>query len=474
VSEINCAIVLAAGEGKRMRSQRAKVLHEICGAPLVAHVIDAISALDPKKIVTVLGHQREQVKQWLAQNYSAVETVIQEEQLGTGHAVKIALSETELISGKVLIAPADMPLITSQDLAALVRAAEQSQGAVLTANLTEPAGYGRVQSKDGLVQAIIEEKDADNETKKITEVNTGIYIFDVAVLIKALANLKQNNAQKEFYLTDVIAIINSEKGKITKVICSDSENALGVNDRAQLAQAEAVMQKRINEFWLGSGVSMRNPDTVFIDKTADLAADCYLDNNTFILGKSKIESGSHIGPDTSIINSHVKENAKVLKSHLIECEVGESCTVGPFTYLRPGAKLAKDSKVGAYVEVKNSEIGEGSKVPHLSYIGDGKIGRDSNIGAGTIFANYDGENKHATVVGDFVKIGSDNVLVAPVVIGDGAYTAAGSVIVENVEPGAMGVARGKQKNILGWVKRKRPNSKAAQAAERAQNPDSTS
>lgn len=466
--------MLAAGEGKRMRSERAKVLHQICGAPLIAHVIDAVSALDPKRIVTVLGHQREQVNHWLTTNYPETETVIQAEQLGTAHAVKTALAEIGLKTGKVLITPADMPLITSEDLAALIRAANTHQGAVLTAKVKDPTGYGRIISDSNFVLEIVEEKDATDEVRKISEINTGIYLFDVEVLSKALASIKQNNSQKEFYLTDAIALINSEKGQVAKVICANAENALGVNDRIQLAEAEVVMQRRINEFWLSSGVSMRNPATVFIDKTADLSTDCYLDNNTYILGNSKIGSGAQIGPDTTIINSLIEKNATVLKSHLVECEVGESCAVGPFTYLRPGAKLAKNSKVGAYVEVKNSEIGEGSKVPHLSYIGDGKIGRETNIGAGTIFANYDGENKHVTIVGDFVKIGSDNVLVAPVVIGDGAYTAAGSVIVENVEPGAMGVARGNQKNILGWVKRKRPNSKAAQAAARAQNPDSNS
>lgn len=234
------------------------------------------------------------------------------------------------------------------------------------------------------------------------------------------------------------------------------------------------MQIRINNFWMSSGVSMRNPQNVFIDKTAFLESDCYLDNNTFILGDTRISEGALIGPDVSITNSVIGPRAKVFSSTLIEAEVGEESVVGPYTFLRPGAKLAKSTKVGAYVEVKNSEIGEGSKVPHLSYIGDGKIGKNSNVGAGTIFANYDGEKKYQTVVGDFVKIGSDNVLVAPVTIGDGAYTAAGSVIVEDIEPGAMGVARGKQKNVLGWVKRKRPNSKAAEAAERAQNQDSTS
>jgi bifunctional UDP-N-acetylglucosamine pyrophosphorylase / glucosamine-1-phosphate N-acetyltransferase len=466
--------VLAAGEGKRMRSVRAKVLHPICGSPLIAHLIDSVSALDPKKIVAVLGHQKEQVEIWLSENYPRVETVIQNEQLGTGHAVKIALSEINLINGQVLIAPADMPLVTSEDLADLVRAANGKAGAVLTAELANPTGYGRVKSKNNLVQMIVEDKDADDEVKKIKEINTGIYVFEVEVLNKALSELKQDNSQKEFYLTDVIEIISQSNGEIAKVMCADSENALGVNDRAQLAQAEAVMQMRINDFWLRSGVSMRNPKTVFIDKRADLAADCYLDNNTYILGNSKVASGTQIGPETSIINSVIKAQARVLKSTVIESEVGEDCEVGPYTYLRPGAKLAKGSKVGAYVEIKNSEIGEGSKVPHLSYVGDGKIGKETNIGAGTIFANYDGENKHQTVVGDQVKIGSDNVLVAPVVIGDGAYTAAGSVITEDVEPGAMAVARGKQKNILGWVKRKRPNSKAAQATERAQNQDSSS
>ena len=367
-----------------------------------------------------------------------------------------------------------MPLITSEDLANLALAAADKAGAVLTAEVEVPSGYGRVLSKNDLVLAIVEDKDADDKTLKITEINTGIYIFEIDKLKAALASLKQDNKQNEFYLTDIVAILNQQGEKVAKTKCLKAENALGVNDRQQLAQAGAIMQKRINNFWMSSGVSMRNPSNVFIDKTAYLESDCYLDNNTFILGNTRISEGAAIGPDTAITNSIIGQRAKVFSSTLVQAEVGEESVVGPYTFLRPGTKLAKATKVGAYVEVKNSEIGEGSKVPHLSYIGDGKIGKNSNVGAGTIFANYDGEKKDQTVVGDFVKIGSDNVLVAPVTIGDGAYTAAGSVIVEDVEPGAMGVARGKQKNVLGWVKRKRPNSKAAEAAERAQKQDSTS
>lgn len=457
-----------------MRSKRPKVLHEICGAPLVGHVVDAVSALEPSETIAVLGNQREEVEAWLIANHPKVKSVIQEEQLGTGHAVKVALSELAEASGKVLIAPADMPLITSEDLANLALAAADKAGAVLTAEVEVPSGYGRVLSKNDLVLAIVEDKDADDKTLKITEINTGIYIFEIDKLKAALASLKQDNKQNEFYLTDVVAILNQQGEKVAKTKCLKAENALGVNDRQQLAQAGEIMQKRINNFWMSSGVSMRNPANVFIDKTAYLESDCYLDNNTFILGNTRISEGAAIGPDTSITNSVIGQRAKVFSSTLVAAEVGEESVVGPYTFLRPGAKLAKATKVGAYVEVKNSEIGEGSKVPHLSYIGDGKIGKNSNVGAGTIFANYDGEKKDQTVVGDFVKIGSDNVLVAPVTIGDGAYTAAGSVIVEDVEPGAMGVARGKQKNVLGWVKRKRPNSKAAEAAERAQKQDSTS
>lgn len=454
-----------------MRSKQPKVLHEICGAPLLGHVLEAIRALEAKKNLVVLGDKREVVADWLAQNHKQVETVVQEEQLGTGHAVKVALDKQEQKSGKVLILPADMPLITPEDLSNLFSAAQSGAGAVLTAEVLNPSGYGRVKAQENKVLAIVEDKDADAATLELREINTGIYVFDIALLVQALKVLKPENKQKEYYLTDVIEILNKQGHSIYRAQCQEAENALGVNDRQQLAEASLIMQKRINTFWLRSGVSMRNPETVFIDKTASLSSDCYLDNNSFILGNTEVLEGAKIGPDVTLVDCVVKENAKIVSSTLIETEVGEAASVGPYTYLRPGTKLAKGSKIGAYVEVKNSSIGEGAKVPHLSYVGDGVVGKESNIGAGTIFANYDGEEKHKTVVGEFVKIGSDNVLVAPVTIGDGAYTAAGSVIVDDVEPGAMGVARGKQKNVLGWVKRKRPNSKAAKAAERAQDQD---
>ena len=266
-----------------MRSKRPKVLHEICGAPLVGHVVDAVSALEPSETIAVLGNLREEVEAWLKANHPKVKSVIQEEQLGTGHAVKVALSELAEASGKVLIAPADMPLITSEDLANLALAAADKAGAVLTAEVEVPSGYGRVLSKNDLVLAIVEDKDADDKTLKITEINTGIYIFEIDKLKAALASLKQDNKQNEFYLTDIVAILNQQGEKVAKTKCLKAENALGVNDRQQLAQAGAIMQKRINNFWMSSGVSMRNPSNVFIDKTAYLESDCYLDNNTFIL-----------------------------------------------------------------------------------------------------------------------------------------------------------------------------------------------
>lgn len=452
-----------------MRSKKAKVLHEICGAPLISHVLDSISSLEPKQTIVVLGDKRETVEDWLEKSSYRTEVAVQAEQLGTGHAVKVALTKLSDLQGQVLVMPADMPLISAKDLANLQEAAHNQAAAVLTAELANPSGYGRVKAEGDRVLAIVEDKDADLETLLIKEVNTGVYVFEASLLKAALAELKQDNNQKEFYLTDVVEIFNQLKRNVVKVKCENADNSLGVNDRRQLAQVNQIMQSRINNFWMSSGVSMRNPETVFIDKTATLASDTYVDNNTFILGNTQIGEGAIIGPDTSLTNCQIAAQAKVFSSTLVEAFVGEACVVGPYTFLRPGTKLAKGVKVGAYVEVKNSSIGEASKVPHLSYIGDGTIGKESNIGAGTIFANYDGENKHETVVGDHVKIGSDNVLVAPVKIGDGAYTAAGSVIVEDVEPGAMAVARSKQRNVLGWVKRKRLNSKAAAAAERAQN-----
>jgi bifunctional UDP-N-acetylglucosamine pyrophosphorylase/glucosamine-1-phosphate N-acetyltransferase len=320
-----------------------------------------------------------------------------------------------------------------------------------------------------MVDRIVEQSEATSEELEITEINTGVYVFDVEILKKAITQLKANNKQGEIYLTDVIAVINSMGESVTAVMCEDYLEALGINDRSQLALAQQILQQTINEYWMSQGVSMRNPDSVVIDVNVELGQDVFLDNNTHLLANTQIGNNSIIGPDTMLKDCVVGTNSHVLRTTAISAKIGNNCEIGPYTYLRPGTVLKNRVKAGAYVEIKNSTVGEGSKVPHLSYVGDASIGIETNIGAATIFVNYDGVQKHKTVVGDHVKIGSDTMLVAPVKIGDGAYTAAGSVITENVPAGALGVERTKQRNIEGWVARKRGKTKSSSTTRRTRS-----
>ena len=460
MSNLNVAIVLAAGEGTRMKSLTPKVLHEVCGLPILGHVLNTVKELKPQQSLVVIGHQKELVKQYINSQYPKVQTVVQTKQLGTGHAVQTALASLKSVKGLVLVLASDTPLLSSQTLNQLLKAAKSSKAAVLTADFPDPTGYGRIVKEDDKVLKIVEQRDASSEELEITEINTGVYIFDADLLKQAIAKLGNKNAQKEIYLTDVVEAINNLNETVTAVVCENYVEALGINDQTQLAEVQRIKQQQINEHWMLQGVSMRNPESVIIDLTVSLASDVFLDTNTHLIGNSSIESGSVIGPDSLITNS------KIVKSTLDDAVVGNNCQVGPFTYLRPGTKLKDGVKAGAYVEIKNSTVGDGSKVPHLSYVGDATIGIESNIGAATVFVNYDGQEKHKTVVGNYVKIGSDTMLVAPVKIGDGAYTAAGSVITENVPAGALGVERTKQRNIEGWTIRKRPNSAYAKSVKK--------
>jgi bifunctional UDP-N-acetylglucosamine pyrophosphorylase/glucosamine-1-phosphate N-acetyltransferase len=391
---------------------------------------------------------------------------VQKQQKGTGHAVQTALAEMKNFKGLVLIAAGDTPLLTSDSISRLVAAAKESKAAVLTADLPDPTGYGRIIRLASMVDRIVEQSDATSEELEITEINTGVYVFDVELLKKAITQIKANNKQGEIYLTDVVAVINNMGESVTAVMCEDYLEALGINDRSQLAMSQQILQQTINEYWMSQGVSMRNPDSVVIDVNVTLGQDVFLDNNTHLLGNTVVGSNSVIGPDTMLKDCVVGTNSHVIRTTANEAKIGSNCEIGPYTYLRPGTVLKDGVKAGAYVEIKNSTVGEGSKVPHLSYVGDATIGIETNIGAATIFVNYDGVEKHKTVVGDHVKIGSDTMLVAPVKIGDGAYTAAGSVITENVPAGALGVERTKQRNIEGWVARKRGKTKSAASARR--------
>ncbi len=466
MSNLSAAIVLAAGFGKRMNSSTPKVLHPICGMPILGHVLETVEELKPAQIIAVVGHGKERVTKYLNADFKKVKTVVQKQQKGTGHAVQTALAEMKNFKGLVLITAGDTPLLTSDSISRLVAAAKESKAAVLTADLPDPTGYGRIIRLASMVDRIVEQSDASSEELEITEINTGVYVFDVEILKKAITQIKANNKQGEIYLTDVIAVINNMGESVTAVMCEDYLEALGINDRSQLAMSQQILQQTINEYWMSQGVSMRNPDSVVIDVNVTLGQDVFLDNNTHLLGNTVVGSNSVIGPDSMLKDCVVGTNSHVLRTTANEANIGNNCEIGPYTYLRPGTVLKDGVKAGAYVEIKNSTVGQGSKVPHLSYVGDATIGIETNIGAATVFVNYDGVEKHKTVVGDHVKIGSDTMLVAPVKIGDGAYTAAGSVITENVPAGALGVERTKQRNIEGWVARKRGKSKSASAARR--------
>ena len=468
---LQTVVILAAGEGTRMKSNTPKVLHSIAGRTLVGHVLNAVSALSPKEVRVVVGAGREAVEQHLAEVAPNAITIFQEKRGGTGHATQLAI-EGLALTGTVLILAGDTPMLTGSSLSQLLE--EHHAGgftaSVMTAQHPDPTGYGRIiRGEDDSLLRIVEERDADAMQREIIEVNSGVYAFDGQKLAAAIKELKSDNSQGELYLTDVIEILRNGGAKIAAVLIDDFIEILCVNDRVQLAESASLLRDRINEDLMRAGVTIVDPLSTWVDATAQVAQDVVLLPGTAIGGNTSVESGAIIGPRTTLLDCTVSAGARITESQCTDALIGERAQVGPFSYLRPGTKLLADSKVGAYVEMKNATLGQGSKVPHLSYVGDAVIGEGSNIGAATIFVNYDGVEKHYTVVGDHVRIGSDSMLVAPVTIGDGAYTAAGSVITEDVPPGAIGVGRSKQRNVLGWVLRKRPGSKSAEAASRHSN-----
>jgi len=466
LSQLDLAIVLAAGEGTRMKSTRAKVLHEIAGRSLIGHVLHAVQSVKPKELRVVIGASKDEVITHLSTIAPAATTVHQEVRGGTGHAVRIAL-ETFKGSGAVLVCAGDTPLLRGATLEKLLAShnSSQSSATVLTTIMPDPSGYGRViREEDESLAKIVEERDANQEEKETLEINSGVYIFELADLVSAISRLTSQNSQKEEYLTDVISILKKDGKKVSALLTEDFTEVLGVNDRSQLSVCTYVMHSRINEALMLSGVSFVDPMSTWVDITAEIDVDVRIEPGCAIKGKTKIGKSAVIGPRTTLIDCEVGSGAHVLESHCESSVIGSDATVGPFAHLRGGTVLASNVKVGSFVEIKNSRVGEASKVPHLSYVGDATIGTESNIGAATVVVNYDGVEKHQTVIGDHVRIGSDSMLVAPVTIGDGAYTAAGSVITEDVPPGALGIGRAKQTNILGWVLKKRQGSKSANAA----------
>lgn len=460
-----------------MRSATPKVLHEVAGRTLLGHVLAAVTTLDPDHVVVVVGHGRDQVSAYLAEAAPGAVVVVQEQQNGTGHAVRVALDCLDAAgvtldgTGPLLVVAGDTPLLTGETLHRVVEvhAAEQAASTVLTAVLDDPYGYGRIlrDTSTGLVTSIVEQKDADDAQRAVREINSGVFAFDLAALRDALGRVTTDNSQGEEYLTDVLGLHVEQGLAVAAVIAADPDEILGINDRAQLAAARALLRDRINTRWMREGVTIVDPSTTWIDADVLLEPDAVIERNTGLHGRTSVSAGATVGPDTSLTDVVVLEGATVVRTQGSSAEIGPGATVGPFTYIRPGTRLGPKAKLGAYVEAKNAVVGAGSKVPHLSYVGDVEIGEGSNIGAATIVVNYDGVAKHRTVIGDHVRIGSDTMLVAPVTIGDGAYTAAGSVIVDDVPPGAMAVGRARQRNVEGWVERKRAGTSSADAARAA-------
>ena len=469
MQELDLVVILAAGAGTRMKSSTPKVLHQIAGAPIIDHVIRAVAPLGGKELRVVVGHSWEQVQNHVKDRFPETNFVIQSEQNGTGRAAELALQATPL-NGSVLILAGDTPLLTSETLLEFVdlHFEHQSGASVLSTYLPVPFGYGRiVRDQSGELMRIVEERDADIQEREIEEINAGVYLFDIVGLRSAVAGLTTSNSQGEFYLTDVIALMKSSGHVVNAFVTDNDPDIYGINDRSQLADCAAIMRDRINGAHMSNGVTIIDPTTTWIDIDVEISNDVTIYPGSAISGNTKIDSGAVIGPRTTLRSVKVGSGAHVVESQVNESEIGDRAKVGPYSSLRPGTKLAADSKIGAFVEVKNSSIGEGSKVPHLSYVGDAIIGTGTNIGAATIFVNYDGVAKHQTIIGNDVRIGSDTMLIAPVKVGDGAYTAAGSVITEDVPAGSIGVARAKQRNVLGWVLRKRMGTKSAESAKKA-------
>jgi bifunctional UDP-N-acetylglucosamine pyrophosphorylase/glucosamine-1-phosphate N-acetyltransferase len=463
-------VVLAAGEGKRMKSATPKMLHPLLGRTLLGHVLHAAGAAEAERTLVVVGHQADEVAAYLGEIAPAATPVLQAEQNGTGHAVRTALEAVPEAGGTVVVLNGDVPLLRPETVAALLAAHEAGQvgATVLAAEVPDPTGLGRIiRGSGGNLERIVEERDATPAERAIREINAGIYAFDAALLREALGKLSSDNDQGEEYLTDVFGVLAAVGHPVGVFVAGDAVETLGCNDRAQLAELRALLRDRVNGAWMRAGVSILDPATTWIDVTVRLSPDAEIDQNSQLLGETSVAAGAIVGPDTTLIDTVVGAGAVVLRTHAIGAEIGPEATVGPFSYLRPGSKLGRKAKVGGFVETKNSELGEGAKVPHLSYVGDAEIGARSNIGAGTIFANYDGVKKHRTVVGEAAFVGSDTVLIAPVEIGPGAYVAAGSAIQMDVPAGALGVTRSPQRNVEGWTLRRRPGTSSAAAAEKA-------
>ncbi|MFD5331191.1 bifunctional UDP-N-acetylglucosamine diphosphorylase/glucosamine-1-phosphate N-acetyltransferase GlmU, partial [Cellulosimicrobium cellulans] len=470
-------IVLAAGEGTRMKSSTPKMLHTLAGRSLLGHVLVAARSLDPALLAVVVRHERDRVAEHAVSVDPDAVVVDQDEIPGTGRAVQCALAALDAkahaqallhgvpdgeegrgagdgLEGPVVVTAGDTPLLDGGTLAQLLAAHVVDGNAVtmLTTELEDATGYGRVvRDGSGDVLRIVEHKDASADERAIREINASIYVFDAAVLRRGLGTLGRDNAQGEVYLTDVVAAARAEGGTVRALVSADPTIVEGVNDRVQLATLRAELNRRILEDWMREGVTVVDPATTWVDVDVELARDVTLLPGTQLHGATVVAEGATIGPDTTLTDTEVGAGATVTRTHGNLAVLGAGTSVGPFAYLRPGTVLGAKGKIGTFVETKNAEIGEGSKIPHLSYVGDATIGEHTNIGAASVTVNYDGVHKHRTVIGSHARTGADNMFVAPVSVGDGAYTAAGSVIRRDVPAGALGVSGGQQRNIEGWV-----------------------
>lgn len=454
-------LILAAGQGKRMKSEIPKVLHNICFKPILYYILSSVIKINPKNIFVVLGHKKDLVEQYLEISFPQVKIIEQESQLGTANAVMASMDYMEEFGSNTMILPGDIPLISPATLleVLLKKNTTGSTGTILTARVEDPSGYGRIiKDKDGNIKKIVEDADASSYEKKITEINTSIYCFNTAELFENLKKINSKNSQNEFYLTDIIENLVNSRLKVISYIAADCVEVEGINDRIQLARTEKIMQQRINKKLMSSGVTIRNPESCLIGPDVKIENDTVIEPYCFIKGNTFIHNNCSIGPFTQIEDSDIGRGTRINASVVTGTKIGPNNNIGPYSYIRPGTITDEKVKIGAFCEVKKSKIASQSKVPHLSYIGDTEIGKNVNVGAATVTCNYDGFTKNKTIIEDEVFIGSDTMLVAPVKIGRGAITAAGSAIVEDVPPDNLAIARGKQVNIKdGAVKFRKKN-----------------
>ncbi len=464
-------VVLAAGQGTRMKSSTPKLLHKLGGVSVVSHVLATARELDAAHVVSVVRHERDRLVEVIEVDLPQSVIVDQDEIPGTGRAVELAVAALPGdFTGDVLVVNGDVPLLDSQTLQQLIEQHRQADAAatILSTLLEDATGYGRVvRSADGTLEKLVEHKDASSDELAIQEINAGIYVFSAPQLREQLSKLTTDNAQGEKYITDVIGLLREAGATVAAVETLDSWKVEGINDRAQLSRAAGLLNGLIVRGWQLAGVTITDPATTWIDIQVKLAADVEIKPGTQLLGATVVETGAVIGPDTTLLDTEVGENAVIKRTDATLSVIGAGASVGPFSYLRPGTYLDANGKIGTFVETKNAHIGAGSKVPHLSYVGDATIGEGSNIGAGTIFANYDGVTKSHTTVGSHVRTGSHNTFVAPITIGDGAYSGAGAVIRKDVPAGALAINVAPQRNMDGWVQANRPGTAAAQAADEA-------